>query len=89
MIIALWTLLTANWRERLILAGITLVMVVSVALWGYMKGRESCRADELDKARAGEVKIIHDTQVITKVIRDANDKCASTPAAKSILDSVR
>ena len=85
----LLALISGKWRTYLAIAGISLVIVVGAYFKGYMAGVHSNDAKALEKAREGQVKIIKDTQIITKVIRDAKDPCASTAVPKPILDSLR
>lgn len=46
--------------------------------------KEVQESRDLKAAQAGEVKIIHDTQVITKVIHDSKDTCSGTPVPAAI-----
>lgn len=41
------------------------------------------------KVAAGEVKIIHDTQIITKVITHETDKCLNQPIPTDLLEQLQ
>lgn len=40
-------------------------------------------------AKAGEVKIIHDTQVIYKAVHNANDACTKSAIPPAVLEQLR
>lgn len=55
----------------------------------HLAGETVQAKTETKAAQAGEVKIIHDTNVITKVIHDSNDKCTATNVPDAINAGLR
>lgn len=60
----------------------------SHTIWDGYKARNALETAVV-KARAGETKIIHDTQVITKVIHDSKNVCADQPMPDALIEQLR
>lgn len=81
-----------------ILGNIRLILIVMAisgplgwhahTIWDGYKAKSSLETS-LGKAREGETRIIHDTQVITKVIHDSKDVCADRPMPDALIEQLR
>lgn len=85
------TWILGNIRLVLILTGSVVLLFIgwhSHTIWDGYKARDALETAVV-KARAGETKIIHDTQVITKVIHDSKDVCADQPMPAALIEQLR